>query len=224
MSTLEVVDKKDEDDQVILLDSLPYIESVHEDYEEYALALIEEEMKGITPRPMKKMAPVRFRTSLLQNEYQTLEWVQQESTGEDQTQQWVVMNTQRSSQDNHNMFQPVKVVPPTRVDEWPSSHALSQMKSRYESERLRGLSLEVELQEAISNWKDYNIHLDQWKLYWTRMLQERKDAVEEINFQRQQMQTQHVGPEINRLAQEYQQVLYRRNQLQHAIETGPPWK
>ena len=42
--------------------------------------------------------------------------------------------------------------------------------------------------------------------------------VEEINFRRQQGQTQQVGPEIDRLNQEYEEALYRRNQLEYAIE------
>jgi hypothetical protein len=247
MSTLSTLDKsrnhndddnrdmKDDDDddgknkdQVILLDSLPYIESIHDDYEEYALGLIEEEMKRMNPRTiMKELPPLRFRTSLLKHEYQALELVPEESTGIDhhqqpqQPQQWVVRNSQRSSQDNHQMYQPAKILPPPSTSgkevEWESCHALSQMKSRYESERLRGIVLDVQEQEDVLNWKDYNNHLDQCKIYWTRILQERNDAVEEINFQRQQKQTQQVKPELDLLVQEYQQILYQRNQLEYML-------
>jgi hypothetical protein len=38
--------------------------------------------------------------------------------------------------------------------------------------------------------------------------------VEEINFQGLQAQTRHLGSEIDRLNQEYQQALYKGNQLE----------
>jgi Breast carcinoma amplified sequence 2 (BCAS2) len=195
----------------IVLDSLPYVETVHEDYEEYALALIEEEMKSITPRSLKKMLPLQFRTPILKTEFDALELIEDESTGERR-----VLNSQRSSKDA-NGFQPLKIARPTSIEEW-KSHALQQIKSRFESERLRGLVLEAEKEEAVQNWKDYNTSLEALKVFWARNLKERNEAVEEINFQRQQAQTQNLGPEIDRLNQEYQQALYRRNQLEHAIE------
>ncbi|KAG7347211.1 Pre-mRNA-splicing factor SPF27 [Nitzschia inconspicua] len=195
----------------VILDSLPYIESVHEDYEEYALSLIEEEMKSITPRPLKKIPPLKFRTSVMKTEFDGLQMLEDESTGEVR-----IVNSLRSSQDSHG-FQPLKIVRPTNLEEW-TTHALPQIKTRLEAERLRGLALEVEKEEAVQCWKDYNASLDALKAYWTRSLQDRNEAVEEINFQRQQAQTQNLGPEIDRLTQEYQHALYRRNQLEHAIE------
>ena len=67
-------------------------------------------------------------------------------------------------------------------------------------------------------WKDYCTSLDEIAEFWKKMLEKEIEAKEEINFRRQELQTQQFGPEIDRLSQEYQQVLYRRNQLQHAIE------
>ncbi|OEU10437.1 hypothetical protein FRACYDRAFT_247539 [Fragilariopsis cylindrus CCMP1102] len=54
-------------------DSLPYVETVHANYEEYALALIKEEMKASVPtRSLKKMPPLNFRTSMMQKECESL--------------------------------------------------------------------------------------------------------------------------------------------------------
>lgn len=196
----------------VALDSLPYVETVHEDYEEYALALIEEEMKAIAPRSMKKMAPLNFRTPTMQKEYETLV----NTDGE------TAVAVPRPKQQLH-AFQPKKIVKPTTIEEWKddisgSSTAISQIKSQFEAERIRGLVLEVEKEEGVANWKDYNAGLDELAAFWTKSLKQQAEAVEEINFRRQQAQTQQVGPEIDRLNQEYQQALYRRNQLEHAIE------
>ena len=199
--------KKSENDKGIVLDSLPYVEEVHEDYEEYALALIDEEMKAITPRPLKKIPPLRFRTSTMKNEYETLV----KTDGE------TALFMPRSKV-QLQLFQPAKIVKPTTIEQWEKSSAISQIKSRYESERIRGLVLEAKKEEEVINWKDYIADLDDLEAFWKNLLQKQHEAVEEINFQRERAQTQQVGPELDRLNEDYQQVLYRRNQLEHAIE------
>ena len=47
VSTLSIVTPKQSNE--IILDSLPYIDQIHPDYEAYALTLIEEEMEKIQP-------------------------------------------------------------------------------------------------------------------------------------------------------------------------------
>lgn len=189
----------------VLLDSLPYVETVHEDYEEYALAMIEEEMKAIAPRPLKKMAPINFRTPAMKTEYETL----------------VVDGQVRDRpKEQLEVFQPSKITKPKKwkADDEASADALAQIKSRYEAERIRSLVLEVEKQEGVASWKEYTTSLDESAAFWAKLVQKEVEAVEEINFRRQQSQTQQVGPELERLNQEYQQALYKRNQLEHAIE------
>jgi hypothetical protein len=197
---------KDSSSSTIILDSLPYVEFLHEDYEEYALAMIEEEMKSIKPRPLRKIPPLKFRTTILQKEYDALSSNNNNNN-----------NNNRNSSKEGNPYQPCKIVQPTSIDEW-KSHAIPLIKSRFEAERIRSLILEVEKDEAVQNWKDYNVALDGLKSYWMKALQEQAEAVEEVNFQRQQAQTQHLGPEIDRLNQEYQRALYKRNELEYAIE------
>jgi hypothetical protein len=53
---------------------------------------------------------------------------------------------------------------------------------------------------------------------WSRALSDQREGVEEINFQRQRSQQQQSGPELDQLNTDYQQMLYRRNQLEHSIE------
>mmetsp|Transcript_4026 Transcript_4026/g.9136 ORF Transcript_4026/g.9136 Transcript_4026/m.9136 type:complete len:245 (-) Transcript_4026:51-785(-) len=201
-----------------LLDSLPYAETVHEDYEEYALALIEEEMKAIAPRSMNKIAPINFRTQTMQTEYETL--VVQRNADDSDTPESFVRSRPK---EQLNFFQHKKISKPKTIEEWKDkskngSNALSEIKSRYEAERIRGLVLEAEREEGVAIWKDYNKSLDESAAFWTKSLKCEVDKVEEINFRRQQAQTQQVGPEIDRLNQQYEQALYRRNELTHAIE------
>ena len=195
---------------VVLLDSLPYVETVHEDYEEYALALIEEEMKASVPRSLKKMPPLNFRTSMMQKEYESL-------IVKDGGVEGTLIAVQRPKEQLLS-FQPKKIVKPTTIEEWNDSNAIEQAKSQFESERIRSQVIEVEKEEGVANWKDHITSLDKLVSFWTKSLQKQAEIVEEINFQRQQSQEKQTGPELERLNQDYQQALYRRNQLEHTIE------
>ena len=202
-----------------MMDSLPYVETVHEDYEEYALALIEEEMKVIAPRPMRKIPPLNFRTPMMRTEYESLVVNGKLEDGVDAQKSFV----QTRPKEQFQLFQPKKVMKPSTMqgrkdDENTILDAISQMKSRYEAERIRALLLDVDKEEGVSIWKAYNAKLDELAGFWNTLLKQEIETVEEINFRRQQSQTQQVGPEITRLNQKYQEALYRRNQLEHAIE------
>ena len=182
-----------------IFDSLPYVEAVHEDYEEYSLALIEEEMKQFNPRMSANIPKVKFRSSMMEQEYKSL-----------------VVENQFLPREG-NSFQPRKIArPETSPSEWVDS--IKEARCRYEAERIRGLVLDAEKEEAAMNWKDFNAALERQKNEWSNALQKQSDIVEEINFQRQQQQQNQFGPELERLNLEYQQVLYRRNQLEHALE------
>jgi Breast carcinoma amplified sequence 2 (BCAS2) len=214
--------KENGDPPVVVLDSLPYVEAVHEDYEEYALALIEEEMKATEPRPLeRRMHPLKFRTPMMRAEYgNNVKLVTPPPAGGDdgnppptdeQTLVAVIQRTECVS------LQPAKIARPATIAEW-RDHAIPEIKTRFEAERIRGLVLEVEREDGVGSWRDHVAALEDLKALWTRKWRQHADAVEEINFQRQQNQEQHFGPELERLNQQYQQALYARNQLKHGIE------
>lgn len=185
---------------VVVLDSLPYVEAVHEDYEEYALSLIEEEMKQLQPRPLKKLRPLHFRTPMMKAEYSER-----------------VVDGEFKPREERS-YQPLKILRPSTLEEWRNV-ALPQAKARLEAERIRGLLLDAEKEEAVENWKAYNSQLlEDLRAQCSNVLADRNDAVEEVNFQRQQAQQQQYWPELAQLTTDYQQMLYRRNQLEHAIE------
>jgi hypothetical protein len=226
----EMGDANDNNNNTVVFDCLPYVESIHEDYEEYALALIEDEMKAIEPLPLKKVPPIRFRTELMRVEYSNVKMIEQhqhrtsendpnnnvEGVMEDGT--LLVATIQREGNLNHTIsFHPSKIARPTTLDEW-SSHAIPEIKKRFEAERIRAIVLDAEKEDGVDSWKVHNSALDDLKSLWIRLLKDRSDAVEEINFQRQQRQQEYFGPELDRLNQQYQEALYRRNQVEHAIE------
>jgi hypothetical protein len=115
-------------------------------------------------------------------------------------------------------YQPPKIARPSTLDEW-RTNALPQAKARFEAERIRGLILDAEKDEAVLNWKAYNSQvIDQLQAQWAKALADQREAVDEINYQRQSAQEQQYGPQLDQLNTDYQQMLYRRNQLEHAIE------
>ena len=184
----------------VMIDSLPYVEDVHQDYEDYALTLIEDEMKQIEPRSLKMIPAVNFRTPLMKTEYR-----ERVVAGEFQARE-------------QQSYQQRNISRPSTLDEWRTV-ALPQAKSRFEAERIRASLLEAETDEAVLNWKAYNtIVLEQMRDQLSKTLAGQKEAVEEINFQRQQAQQKQYWPELQQLSIDYQQILYRRNQMEHAIE------
>ena len=188
------------DNTQVLIDSLPYVEEVHQDYEDYALTLIEDEMKQIEPRPLKMMPALHFRTPLMKAEYRER-----------------VVDGDFKAREPHS-YQQRKIPRPSTLEELRTV-ALPQAKSRFEAERIRGSVLDAETEEAVLNWKAYNtIVLEQIRDQLSKTLAGQKEAVEEINFQRQQAQQNQYWPELQHLSTDYQQILYRRNQMEHAIE------
>lgn len=191
----------------LLLYSLPYVESVHEDYEEYALALIEEEMKAISPHYLKKIPPLNFRTSIMEKEYESI--TDKKS-----------LNTNSNSQ-QQPCYRSRKIAKPTSIEEWMTDagrNAVEQAKSLYEGERIRGMVLEAEKEECVAIWKDYISNLDDRLKRMKDCADKQVEIVEEINFQRQQAQERQFWPELEQLNQEYQQALYNRNLLEHRLE------
>jgi hypothetical protein len=179
-----------------ILDSLPYVDAVHEDYEEYALALIEEEMKQFEPRSLpRRMPSLNFRSPLMQQEYETL-----------------VQGDEYVPREPHFGLQPLK---PADIKDYEMD--LPQAKARLEAERIRSVIVEVEKEDAAAGWKEHVQDLTSLHNQWSQLLQKQREQVEEINYQRQQAQQQQLGPQLQELEVQYQQALYKRNQLQHAI-------
>jgi Breast carcinoma amplified sequence 2 (BCAS2) len=122
----------------ITLDALPYVDAIHEDYEVYALALVEEEMAKISPSATTtcKLPPLRASV-LLQTEYEFV------SKGE----------KTRSPPLELNDVHPPPPSDNNTAEAWKES--IHRARAAYESERLRGQVLELEEKYAPTQWKRY---------------------------------------------------------------------
>ena len=230
--------------------SLPYcttlVDQTHEDYEQYALSLIEEEMKQIQPRPLQRdMKELKFRTQLMKQEYTTLFQKNPNGEGEGEAQD----ENDDEEDDTHKLvYVPRKNVtvadfdtppPPKRpklddakndaekaqiIKEW-KLQALSYARSKYEAERIRSINLDVEKHVSTgnsggggSNWKRYiEQTLHDMEVQYSNIVTNQREAVDEINYQRQSSQERMYGPQLEQYYTEYQQLLYKRNTLQYNI-------
>jgi hypothetical protein len=177
----------------VILDALPYVDAIHEDYEAYALALVEEEMTKISPSASTPKLPPLRASEMLQNEYEIV------SKGE-----------QRPP------LELSKVEPPSSdtAEAWTKS--IERARAEYEAERLRGQVLELEEKHAPDQWKHYTIQVlqtleqDQIALYDAQ-----KSILEEMHAQRQQEQLA-AGETLGQLQQRYHNLIRKRHHLQMA--------
>jgi Breast carcinoma amplified sequence 2 (BCAS2) len=183
-----------------LMDSLPYIDGTHEDYEEYAAALIEEEMKTFPPAPLpKQQHPIKFRTPLMEHEYH-----------------------QRLIDDGQNhpplTFWNGPAAPPSSEDasEKAWQAAVQAAKVQYEGERARSMTLDVKKDSgAALLWKGFNGTMDLQLQAAQKALHQQRQLVEQINLQRS-IDQQKAGKELQLLTARYQIALERRFRLEQA--------
>jgi hypothetical protein len=132
-----------------LMDSLPYVDATPEDYEEYAAALIEEEMKTFHPvmnhhhhhsvsttMQQQPVMTLTFRTPLMEKEYQRLVDGDGDLNSHGEAQARARALTWLDS--THIL------TPPSKKDRWEEwKRAIQEAKVAYESERVRHMTLEV---------------------------------------------------------------------------------
>jgi len=186
----------------VVLDGLPYVEDTHEDYEQYALSLIEQDMQSTLSPPKLPAAPdLHLRTSLMRTSYQELD--QGGKSDGDDTIEWNMSNefVGKPSSDN--------------PDEW--REAVEKARVAYETERLRGEALSVDKSGSSEVWKahveDKTHNMEALSAQTTRQRQQ----VEEINLARSQQQSA-AGQELRILEQKHSDALKKRWHLSKAIQ------
>lgn len=181
------------------MDSLPYVDATNEDYEQYALALIEAEMKGINPPAEGEIKPIRFRTAVMEHEYKRVE------AGDGQVEPTKLSLARASAPSEEKS-----------VERWRA--AVQQARLDYEAERLRSTTLEVKKDPGASLlWKAVNGNLDRDMQSTNEALKEQREIVEHINLHRSEDQ-QKAGKQIQILTTQYQNALHRRFSLYQATE------
>lgn len=196
----------------VVLDSLPYIDPVNEDYEQYALALIESEMQQTAAAPSQSSSkqPIQTtaRSQILQETVQRLQQQQQQSQqGDDKTTTSLLPN---------RTFPTAPSDDKNGVQSW--QEAVRAAKIAYESERLRALQLEVAKEESAPLWNAYNSTVAQprWEEAQAQLGAQRQ-IVEEINHARQTQQTEQYGRQLHVLSMQYEELIRKQRQLKEAV-------
>lgn len=198
-SSQEVVVYEDDGDDAApayVIDSLPYFDALHEDYEQYALALVEEEMQRMIPPKASRLPPQKFKSPLLQNDYKTLS--EQPDPPELDLE--------------HRAMEPP---PGSAVEAW--RQAVREAKAEYEAERQRSTVLEIEKSDASTyQWKHYGTMLETIHMDGQARMMAEKEAVDRINAERQ-LHQEKEGRTLHLLALQFQGAVQKRFQLQAAV-------
>jgi hypothetical protein len=199
---LVVINNNDDDDKFdsqtgrgLVIDSLPYVDSVHEDYESYALALIEDEMQHLKPPKIRKMSPVRCRSDLMRTEIETLATPQ--------------------GRPKLDLESKIKAPSSEDVEEWRC--AVAAARCEYEAQRQRSIILEIEKSDvSAQQWKRYTRVLDGIRENTENQLTIEKIKVDETNSERQKQQHQ-AGHTLSILTNQWHQLAHKKFSLEMAI-------
>lgn len=193
---------EDKDSDVpYVLDSLPFIETLHEDYEEYALFLVDEEMKRMVPPKVDRLPPLKFQSQLLQNDFETLS----ATSSRDEVVSPDLVDLE------------IRATEPLEdtVEAW--RQAVRAAKAEYEAERQRSVVLEIEKSDASTyQWKRYGMMLEAIHKDEQTSMIAAKEAVDVINANRQ-INQEKVGQTLNLLTSQFHAAVQKRFQLLSAI-------
>ena len=181
--------------ETLVIDSLPYVDNIHEDYEEYALALIEEEMQTCEPPKIRKIAPIQYRSDLMRTELDALSHTPTRS---------------KPPLDDDSKDPALQ-----SIEEW--KEAVSDARAKYEAERQRSMILEIENSDiSAQQWKHYSSKvLEEIQGVTQRQLVKQKMQVNATNAERQTLQ-QKAGNTLLNLTKQWQQLARKKFELEMA--------
>lgn len=218
--------------QEIALDSLPYIDNLHPDYEAYALTLIEEEMQKMqdqndndSPLPSDEdrlrhlSNPLglngnadttpEFKSSRLNGN--SINIVEYESLVERQGQPRTdmidystIIQSTKPSDDNNNL------------KDWKD--AIQKAKAELEYERLRMVNIELQSEFETPLWQHQTKRLEILSNHVKDRSSQQQRNVDEINAKRQHMQTEKAAPKLNVLSRKSDEGLNRVTLLVDGVE------
>uniref|UniRef100_A0A7S2YEL2 Uncharacterized protein n=1 Tax=Entomoneis paludosa TaxID=265537 RepID=A0A7S2YEL2_9STRA len=182
-----------------VMDSLPYIDSIHEGYEQYAASLIESEMENSdfnVASVLPPLAPLNFRTPLLDREYQRVSGVE--------------------APEKRSIFGNTKIDPPSENSVAAWEDAIKRVKVELEKERIRGLMLELEKEGVTADqWKKFNAMLSKAQLEPVHQIH--RENIDRINMKRQEFQEDKIGKDVHVLYSQYHQLVDKVYQLKRAV-------
>jgi pre-mRNA-splicing factor SPF27 len=197
--------------QEIPLDSLPYIDQVHPDYEAYALTLIEEEMQSMQPpapvsysyESMPEFKSSTGNSHINQNEYKNLV----DRNGQPRKENIDFCKSMRA-----------KSSPPKKQDsvsDWQS--AVQHAKEELEHERIRQTNLDLETEFSSSIWKHHVKIIERSATATDKQLQDQLLEVDQINARRKEMQEVQAMNQLGKLNFRWEELIKKNQYLKRGV-------
>jgi len=208
---------RDKDD-TIALDSLPYIDNLHPDYEAYALTLIEEEMQQMVP-PSEEELLRHLPNPLSGNDADSTPVFKSSKTQLNRVEyEGHVARQGQPRTDSINYLQIMCAEKPndvTKESEW--NEALEKAKIELEYERLRMVNAELQTEYESSLWKHHTMKLESISNDIKNQLIKQKIKVDEINAKRKDMQVSKAAPRLHTLSQKWDETVKRVKLLSNGV-------
>jgi pre-mRNA-splicing factor SPF27 len=217
--------RSDHHSHPIVFDALPYIDIVNEEYEQYALSLIEQEMKQLRNtnpdnQRLKPIPKLKLRTDTLQTSYQRC--LTEKTKNQDRDHDM--------KDDQYSVAASPPPPPPLTEDNIAAwREAVKQSRIAYEKERMRSIQVETDKDDANGGlsskvtsaaglWKRYNSQVLEPQLASLQQLQQQEQLdVATINFRRQQSQQEQYQKSLHTLNVQYHELLQKQFTLKRAI-------
>ena len=220
----EITAKDADTSHEIALDSLPYIDNLHPDYEAYALTLIEEEMQKMgdppseesllrhLPNPlgsnMDANSTPAFKSSEAHNNLNRVEY------------EGLVARGGQPRTDAIDYRQKMRSMEPkdeNSESEW--NEALCKAKAELEYERLRMVNVELQSEYESSLWQHHTKKLESMSNSVKSKLSQQQMNVDQINAKRKDMQTVKAAPKLHTLSGKWDEGLKRVRLLADGVQT-----
>ena len=196
----------------IALDSLPYIDHVHPDYEAYALSLIEEEMQKMENKHTDILSYDANSTPEFKSSKYGINKVEYEAL--------VARNGQpRNESDQIDFVQKSKsVMPQDTSDKLEWEKAIERAKIEVEYERLRQVNAELQSEYETSVWKHHTTVIESFSAGVKSKLEEQLMKVDQINAGRKEMQEVQAAPKLGALNQRWGELIHKNQHLARGVQ------
>jgi len=190
-------------DDLVHIDALPYVDSFPEDYESYALSLIEAEMGSADMPPFD---PNRLLSRLRHN-YQA---DKPRNLGPITTKEYQMLVERQGQERPPNEH--IKVI---LASERSSQDPIMAARIEWETQRLRQINLELQQIYETGQWKLHISQLTQKDALAKDKLESLKRKVDQINAERKSLQESKIGA-LQRHQAKYHKLVHGNFRLVHA--------
>ena len=207
----------------VTLDSLPYIDNLHPDYEAYALTLIEEEMQGMGEPPSQEELLRHLPNPLgLGGDANTTPAFKSSREGNiinEKEYEDLVARHGKPRKETIDYRRKMKAsMPKSKGTESEWEEAIMRAKIELEYERLKMVNAELQSEYETSLWKYQTKQIEAIANDLKSKLSQQQAEVDRINAKRKDMQTVKGGPKLHILGQKWDEGLNRVSLLADGVE------